>query len=160
LYLISSLSSYLFPCPGPDLEGWLSVVSLSRALNQRGLLLEMYMNGHSNSPVVWPLGPVEIASASASWNEFARVGFLLAACLGECSYTSNDTGNHEKYRHNGPHDSPALRRASIFLGKDTGIGAVHFAENQIIALSHQLAKAIESSDRAGLQYPRRCRGQT
>jgi hypothetical protein len=96
----------------------------------------MYMNGHFNTPMVWPLGPVEIVSASASWNEFARVGFLLAACLGECSYTSNDTGNHEKYRHNGPHDSPALRRAAIFLGKDTGIGAVYFAENQIIALSH------------------------
>jgi len=49
-------------------------------------------------------------------------------------YSSNNGSDHKEKRNNRPDNSPALRRTSIFTGKNACVGAVHFAENEIVAL--------------------------
>jgi hypothetical protein len=52
----------------------------------------------------------------------------------ESGYPSNDGGDHKKERNDGPDNSPAVRRTSIFASKDACIRAVHFAKDEIITL--------------------------
>jgi hypothetical protein len=72
--------------------------------------------------------------ASTSWNKVLRAILLLAERLRECGYSSNDARGHENKRYDGPNNTPTLRRASILLGKDAGVGSIYFAKDEIVAL--------------------------
>jgi hypothetical protein len=59
---------------------------------------------------------------------------LLGEILRESGNTSNDSADHEKEGDDGPNNAPALRRASVPVCKDAGVGAVDFSQDEIIAL--------------------------
>ena len=72
--------------------------------------------------------------ASTSWNKVLGAILLLAERFRECGYSSNDARGHENKGYDGPNNTPTLRRASILLGKDTGVGGIYFAKDEIVAL--------------------------
>ena len=63
-----------------------------------------------------------------------RVLPLLSGRLREGSDARNDTSGHETQRDNGPDNAPALGRAAVALSKDASVGAVDFAQDEIVAL--------------------------
>jgi hypothetical protein len=71
---------------------------------------------------------------STGWDKVLRVILLLASRLRKCSNPSQDASDHEEKRYDGPNDTPALGRSPVSLRKDAGVGAVYFAEDEIITL--------------------------
>lgn len=71
-----------------------------------------------------------------------RVLPLLLSSLRERGDARDDTARHEGQRNDGPDDAPALGRPSIPLGKDAGVGAVDFAQDEIVALFHLQSATI------------------
>ena len=61
---------------------------------------------------------------------------LLASRLRECRNPRDDASDHKEKRYDGPNDTPALGRAPVSLCKDAGVGAVYFAEDEIVTLLH------------------------
>jgi hypothetical protein len=75
------------------------------------------------------------SGASTSWNKVFGVVLLLTERFGKRGYSSNDSRDHEYKGYNGPNNTPTLRRASILLGKNAGVGGIYFAKDEIVALS-------------------------
>lgn len=101
-----------------------------------------------------------MAVQSKGGNETLRVFLLLAEGLGECSDSTNDSDSHECKRDDGPDDTPALRRSSVFLGEHASIRTVDFAEDEIVALYSLLVDVIKSQQSVNIQYPTRYREKT
>jgi hypothetical protein len=76
----------------------------------------------------------EEVGSLTSWNEILRIILLLASRLRECGNPSNDTRNHKNQRYDRPNNTPTLRRASILLCKDAGVGGIDFSKDKVIAL--------------------------
>lgn len=89
-----------------------------------------------------------------------RVFLLLAEGLGECSDSANDSDSHEGKRDDGPDDTPALRRSSIFLGEYASVRTVDFAKDKIVALNSLLVDTMKNKKSGNIQYPKRCREKT
>lgn len=85
---------------------------------------------------------VEINEEILSGDEFLRLILLVAERLWERGNPRDDAGDHEEERDDGPDDAPALRGAAVPLCEDAGVGTVHFAKDEIVALqkAHLLAR--------------------
>ena len=72
---------------------------------------------------------------SESRDEFLRILLLLTPRLRESCDPGNDRDDHQRERYKGPNDTPAMRRSSILFCKYARIGAIDFAEDEVVALS-------------------------
>ena len=90
-----------------------------------------------------------------------RCLLLLAKRLAEGCDRSNDSNGNERERDERPDDTPALGGAAISLSKLTRVRGVHFAEDQVIALSRwQSARRSTKRQKQHSRYPRHYREQT
>lgn len=87
---------------------------------------------------------------------------MLGERLGKYSYSSNDARDHKYDGYDRPDDTPTLRRASKPLGKDTSVGGIYFAKDQIIALYKeccQRRKRVASSFEGSYNIPNAVEGR-
>ena len=82
-----------------------------------------------------------MSALKLSRDEVLRVLPLLRGRLREGSDARHDAGRHKTQRNDGPDDAPALRRATVALGKHARVGAVDFAKDEVVALIRMLLAA-------------------
>lgn len=86
---------------------------------------------------------------SASRDEVLGLILLFAERLRERGYARDDAADHEEERDDGPDDAPALRRAAVPFCEDAGVGAVHFSQDEIIALQKRKTPGCQHEEEGG-----------